>query len=425
MKRALLTIGGIITATALWAALLFWLAIRGGSEDPMTTSADPQDFAAAAIALIEEANVGNTAFALLRKGEIAAQHYASIGTPVDGDTLFQMASVSKWVTSVGIMKLVEAQRLELDRPVNAYLNRWQVPASEHDTNQVTVRRLLSHSAGLTDGLGYAGHATASEVQTLEASLTQAADAWSPFGGATVMGAPADGTWRYSGGGYTILQLLIEEVSGQDFNEFMRAEVLLPLGMARSSFVVDRKTVANLADSYDSDGSIAPHYYYTALAAASLYSSTNDLARFAQSWCASPSPASPSLLSDATRQSVRKPHATYYNMNLWGLGAALFARNDADRYVIGHDGGNRPAINTTVRVDPDSCDGIIVLTSGSGGLASHLGLEWIRWRFGDTGAFGVLSRVNGQVPLFLIGFVVILIGGLLLAWRLGRTKSRST
>jgi CubicO group peptidase (beta-lactamase class C family) len=69
-----------------------------------------------------------------------------------------MASISKWVTSWGVMALVRQGRLGLDVPVSLYLTRWQLPPSEFDNDGVTVRRLFTHMAGLIDGLGYLGFA---------------------------------------------------------------------------------------------------------------------------------------------------------------------------------------------------------------------------------------------------------------------------
>ena len=113
---------------------------------------------------------------LIEKGRPVGERYVSIGRPVDRDTLFQVASLSKWITALGVMTLVDAGRVDLDAPVDTYLKRWKLPPSEFDNRKVTVRRLLSHTAGLTDGLGYGGFEPGEPIQPLPDSLTRASDA---------------------------------------------------------------------------------------------------------------------------------------------------------------------------------------------------------------------------------------------------------
>ena len=86
-------------------------------------------------------------------------------------------------------------------------------------------------------------------------------------------------WRYSGGGFTLLQLVIEEVSGQSFSDYMRDRILRPLDMTHSGYSLADVDPRKLALSYDSDGTASPFRSYTALAAASLYSTATDMARF--------------------------------------------------------------------------------------------------------------------------------------------------
>ena len=113
----------------------------------------------------------NLAMLLIEDGRIAQSHAMSIGSPVSGEKLFQMASVSKWVTTWGVIALVEDGRIDLDAPVSRYLTRWRLPPGDYPETQVAVRRLLSHTSGLTDDLGYCGFAPGRPIETLEASLT--------------------------------------------------------------------------------------------------------------------------------------------------------------------------------------------------------------------------------------------------------------
>ncbi len=123
--------------------------------------------------------VGNLAMVLIEDGQVSAEFYHSIDDPVDRHTIFQMASISKWITSWGIFTLVQDGKIDLDVPIDTYLTRWHLPDSKYGNSKVTVRNLHCHTAGLVDGLGHARFTSIDSVQTLEQSLTRASDGfWS-------------------------------------------------------------------------------------------------------------------------------------------------------------------------------------------------------------------------------------------------------
>jgi CubicO group peptidase (beta-lactamase class C family) len=338
---------------------------------------------------IEELHPGNVAFVLLEDGAVVDEHYASLGQPVDQDTLFQVGSLSKWIAAWGVMALVEDGRVDLDAPVSMYLTRWSLPESAFDTNGVTVRRLLSHTAGLTDRYGYAGFENPADVQTLEESLTVTADGWDQtaladgFEPGVRVGLEPGAQWRYSGGGFTILQLLIEEVSGRSFNDYLRARILEPLGMSSSTYVLDADGEARLASFYNTDGSIAPHFRFTALAAASLYTSAADLVVFLQAHVPGPNgePRGRGVLEPETLTQMLEPQTTVTPEIDWGLGL-MINHSQSSVASIGHPGSNRNAITTIALVDPEAGDGIIVLQTGAPPLTDRLAAEWVMWRAGS-------------------------------------------
>ena len=156
-KRVLAAAAVAIALIALWSWLVVTWALRGVST-PIAPRGDARAFMAAAAERVRNAGIGNCALALVDNGRIFDSYFYSVGDPIDDGTLFQMASVSKWVTAWGVMALVQQRRLELDVPVSRYLTRWQLPPSDFANDGVTVRRLLSHTSGLTDGLGVKGPA---------------------------------------------------------------------------------------------------------------------------------------------------------------------------------------------------------------------------------------------------------------------------
>lgn len=360
---------------------------------PLAPRGDGAAFARAAEAMLQAEARGNALLVLVDAGRIAHVAAASRGAAVDADSVFQVASLSKWIAAWGVMRLAEEGRIGLDDPVGRHLGRWQLPPSEFGTEGVTVRRLLSHTAGLTDGLGYMGFLPGEPVQGLEASLTRAADA-APFApGEVRVGAEPGSGWRYSGGGFTLLQLLIEEVTGESFAAYMERAVLGPLGMTSSTFELDRVPPARLAQSFDPEGRVVPIRRYTALAAASLFTTGTDLAAFLSAHGEGPGGAPPGrgVLAPETLALMRAPAARQLGLPIWGLGTMLYARDGAGSFVIGHEGGNAPAITTTARFNPATGDGLVVLQTGSPVLPARLGAEWVHWQ---TGRADILVLANG-------------------------------
>ena len=415
----LLTLAAII----VWPALVAAGAREGWLRPMPAAKADAAGFMRWANDRYIAESKGNFAMALLEHGRVAETFFASPHRRVDENSLFQVASMSKWFTAWGVMALADQHRIDLDAPISRYLTRWHLPPSEFDNNKVTARRLLSHTAGLTDGLGFLGFPPHTPLPTIEQELAHTADAQPGASGVIRVGAEPGDTWRYSGGGYLILQLAIEEITHEPFNDYMHHAVLAPLGMSESTFVNPRS--GRLADFYDTDGSIATHYRYTALGAASLYTSVADMTRFLQAQIDATRAPHAAVLKPSTQHDMRKPHAFLYDLPVWGLGETLYAPDGAGSFVFGHDGNNHPAINTTARIDPATGDGIIVLETGNATLARKIGGEWTFWKTGivslDTIVLFDLRRI---LIVFMSGSLLILLCGFLIASIAGR-MSRST
>jgi CubicO group peptidase (beta-lactamase class C family) len=154
------------------------------------------------------------------------------GSAVTPDTLFQAASISKPVTALAVLHLVESGRLDLDTDVNRYLKTWQVPANSFtERTKVTLRELLTHSAGMTVH-GFPGYASDAARPTVVQVLNGEKPANTP---AIVVDTEPGTAWRYSGGGFVVTQLLLEDVTGQAFPRLMHDIVLGPVGMTRSTY----------------------------------------------------------------------------------------------------------------------------------------------------------------------------------------------
>ncbi len=424
--KTLLRIGiPTIVVLILWIGGVVLGTLEGWWREPLAPRGDPRAFMDAATELLDRNHSGNAVLALIEDGSVYGEHAVSVGDPVDRDTVFQVASLSKWITAWGVMALVEEGRLDLDAPVGEYLTRWKLPESGFDHRGVTARRLLSHTAGLTDGLGYAGFEPGTPVQTLEESLTRTADASPGASGVVRVGYEPGTEWRYSGGGYTLLQLLIEEVTGESFEAYMQRAVFQPLAMSHSSFQWTPGHGTQLATFYDRNSKAATHYRFTALAAASLYTSVSDLTRFVQAHLPGEDgeAVGRGVLERETIEEMWRPHASQMGQDIWGLGVILYASNEEGGFVVGHDGNNEPAINTAARFNPATGNGIVMLETGDPLLATTVAGEWAFWETGNVDLLTITMSAPRMFRTVAFGSLAIVLAGLLAAWRSRRASSR--
>lgn len=201
-------------------------------------------------------------------------------TPVTTNTLFQAGSISKPLATLGALRLVDLGQLSLDEDVNVKLRSWKVPENKFTkTEKVTLRRILSHNAGLTIH-GFRGYAFDEPIP----SLLQVLDGRSPANNSPIRVNLTPGEKvRYSGGGFMVVQQLVIDITGRPFSQYLNEFVLQPLGMTDSTFdqpIPDSKAL-NAAHGYCADGSSVKHgwHIYPEIAAAGLWTTPSDLARY--------------------------------------------------------------------------------------------------------------------------------------------------
>lgn len=408
MKRIFKFLFAFVLMAALWVIIVFFGTLNGWWHKPFTKSNDPELFTVAVNQKIEKEFVGNFAMSIIKGGIVEKELFYSKNKKVDKNTIFQVASLSKFVSAVGVMKLVEMGKINLDTPVSHYLKRWKLPPSEFDNEQVTVRRLLSHTAGLTDGLGYNGFKNRDSIQTIEASLTKAKDADTGTNGEVKVGIEPNSEWKYSGGGFTLLQLLVEETSGQSFNEFMETNVFQPLNMNSSTYILNDSLNNRICEFYNPNNTAASNFYYTSLAATSLYTSLSDLEMFFQLFLKGKNgePIGRSQISPESLKLLRKPHGEVMGENIYGLGTMLYIDIEDNEYIFGHDGKSTPPINTAIRINPNTGDGIIVLETGNPDLATRLASDWVFLETGKTDTLLFPMLLGKMTEIIIIGLIVI-------------------
>ena len=226
-------------------------------------------------ALMQQYQIPGCSIALVQNNEIVwlqAYGYADLesGRILTSNTPMRVQSISKSVSAWGVLKLLERGMIELNAPVSQYLKSWSLPEMDYPAEAITVGRLLSHTAGLPLGDVFTIYSPGEKMPSLQEKLTQEV---------VPMMEPGI-TFSYSNTGYNLLELLIEEVSGQDFSEYMRTEVFLSLGMKGSSFNWDSTMMPAPPTGYDLNGNPVPVYVYPEKASGGLFATAEDMAMFA-------------------------------------------------------------------------------------------------------------------------------------------------
>ena len=334
-------------------------------------------------------SVPGVALALIADSEIATEagygvKVAGGDDPVTAATRFQACSISKPVAVLGMLRLVEQGLLDLDADVNEVLTSWRVPPNASWQPRVTLRQIASHSAGLTVG-GFPGYARGAPLPTLREILTGSAPA--NTAGIRVDTLPGV-EFRYAGGGTTVLHQVLEDVTGRPFAELMRDLVLEPLGMSRSGYTQplpdEPHTEASTAHRADGRPVEGGWHVYPELAAAGLWTTPGDLARFAigVQHAAAGAPSAilgPELtVSMLTRQSG--PASRLGGLDSVGLGLFLGGP------WFGHSGGNE-GFRCHLVAHRDAGCGLAMMTNGDRGhelVAEILDaiareLDWPDWR----------------------------------------------
>lgn len=426
MKKLLLSILIIVFLSGMWGGLRFFALMEGWLLEPWAEAENTVAFAKHLESKVNDNFKGNAAYALIERGEIVDTHFVSTGKPVDEQSVFGVASVGKWVTAMAVMRLVEQGALDLDAPVSQYLKRWQLPQSKFDNEQVTLRLLLSHTAGIEDGLGHDGFAPGEPIQPLTEHLTKAADADPRVSGRVAVTQQPGESWDYSGGSYNLIQLIIEDVTQARFQDAMHSLLFEPLGLENTYFQVDRNDPL-LAENYGEGQQVQDYPNYTSLAATGLYTNLTDMHKLMienlllQS---SDIRATP-LLSNKSLMQMQQPEAFVSGQAIWGAGVMLFAPSDTG-FIIGH-GGKSPYLNSTVRFDPETGDGFIMFQTGNEeAFASDMATQWTLWQTGKPDIYLVTNRMAGVVQDIFLGTLFIIIAVIVYwVWRRIRQKSQSS
>jgi CubicO group peptidase (beta-lactamase class C family) len=323
--------------------------------------------------------------------------------PVTPETLFQAASIGKPVVAVAALQYVEKGALELDGDVNQRLISWQIPENEFTAEEkVTLRRLLSHDAGITVEW-FQGYALGEEVPNLLQILNGEWPANSP----PIRVDIVPGTqFRYSGGGYMIVQQLLEDVAGESFPIIMQKAVLGPWGMHASTFEspLPEHLVGIAASGHRANGSTIPggwHTYPEMASGASMWSTPSDLANFAIKAMQSYAGQSNGVLSQEMARQMLTPQTEGRGMD-FELGD-----DGGDLFYFLHPGANYGYKSILVAY-PERGQGVVIMTNGDNGellrreILNSVSVEY-GWVRDNTTLYVSITVV---IVLILLGVLIL-------------------
>src|SRR5579864_3017908 len=280
--------------------------------------------------------------------------------PVTPATLFQAGSISKPVAATGALWLVEQGKLALDEEVNQKLTTWKVPENEFtQTEKVTLRRLMSHTAGLTVH-GFPGY----DVDAPVPSIVQVLNGEKPANTDPIRVDIVPGTKsRYSGGGVTIEQLLMMDATGKPFPALMRELVLDKIGMTDSSYEqpLPPARAAMTAGGAYADGKPVhgKWHVYPEMAAAGLWTTPTDLAKFAIEIALSKQGKANHILSQKMTQEMLTPVKD-------DVGLGLFMEKD-NPGQFGHNGADE-GFQALLTMNADTGNGIALMADSDNGIS---------------------------------------------------------
>jgi CubicO group peptidase (beta-lactamase class C family) len=361
--------------------------------------------------LMERFEVPGTVVALIKDGKTVWEKsygYADAGLKKKLNTtdLCMVHSISKSLTAWGVMKLVQDGKIDLDEPVYKYFRTFHLPDDSPYFKKITTRDLLSNSSGL--GLGTIGvHYFSSEERPLLRDVL--------LSDLKVVDKPGR-TFIYSNAGFNLLELLIEEVTGENFAIYMEKAVLLPLGMTNSGFQYSPDQFPDIPKGYKIDGEEIPVYFYAGNSSGGLFSTVGDIAKFVS---ASITKFNEDGLEVLSSEFINEIHAPQIEMS--GLFSAVF-----DSYGFGHfietlpngmkavsHGGQGLGWMTHFHFVPETGDGIVIFANSqrSWPMFSVVLEDWAQFNRFDSVGMGIIAK--GDVAVWIMINIIIFFSFLML------------
>jgi len=252
------------------------------------------------------------------------------GKPLEEDAVFHMASVAKLFTATGIMLLQEKGMLDIDEKLTSYMPWFEMADKRY--KKITIRQMLTHTSAMPDVSDYHWEQALTEEKALKDYAISGEVA-----NAHLLWEPEEGKFAYSNMAYDLLGLLIKEVSGESYEDFVTKNIFGPMGMDDSTLLtMERKDRERMCDPHDKNADkkfeVLPHYPYNRSHAPSstLTSNMDDMAKWASAWLSGSFPKA------ETKEAMWKEYARVRN-NGEKMGLGWFSRIQSGRTLYGHEG----------------------------------------------------------------------------------------
>lgn len=272
--------------------------------------------------------------------------------PAGPQTMYSLASISKPFTATAIMKLVEQGKIQLDRPANDYLGAAKLTGLAGDASRVTVRQVMSHTAGLPLHWQFFYSNADYRRPAMDSTISR-------FG---IVVYPPGTVYQYSNLGYGILDYIVSRVSGRSYVDYMRDEIFAPLGLTHTSVDIAPGLEGQVAQRYDAALRPIPFYTFDHPGGSAVYASAHDLVRFGMFHLKTRLPGQQRVIADSTidaMQRIQTPDTT----NGYALGW-LVTRDDNGYRKVSHTGG-MPGVNTVLNLYPTEKLVVVALANQSG------------------------------------------------------------
>jgi len=311
---------------------------------------------------LKERGVPGAAVAVVdRNGTVWEETWGVTDAPasvsITPDTVFNIRSVSKSVTALGVLMAVQDGLVDLDTPISEYLPAFTVNSrfDEHPEQRITLRLMLAHRAAFTHDppahLGGAKHAT-DQTEVFRKYIDSISETWLRF--------PVGYRFEYANRGYDLAGYILQVHSGRSFADYMKHEVLDPIGMTNSSFDLDMiEQVEGRAVGHDTDGKTVP-VAFPEVPSGGLYSTIRDMSRYVQFHLNGGVVNGRRLLREDLMEqlhSIQLPHRgqrTGYTLGLW-------RELTGDTFSLYHEGGGR-GFGSHMIFYPELGTGAVLLTN---------------------------------------------------------------
>lgn len=358
---------------------------------------------------IDYYNIPGVAVGLIQNGKpVWSKAYGYINreqtAPVTTDTYYRAESMTKSITAWAVMILAEQEKINLNHPVEDYLNRWEFPDSAFDTNGVTIRRLLSHSAGMTFSI-FSDFEMDDTADPQKKILNQLAEKQ-----AIIEKEPGK-EFIYSNPGYVVLELLIEEVSGETYIDFVKENILRPLGMHQSGFTLTPEIKNNSVTGYLFDGQPVPLNPEPIYAHGGLFTTVDDFLLFVAAGIRD----NPDGLKILSSQFINMMHSSelktqgFYALGTDSIGLGHFIEDGGNSHNLVSHGGQGAGWIAWYYIIPESGDGIVMFTNSevSWRLITHILNSWSAWlEISPPKLSSTFSKITAVLWSFIVISVLI-------------------